>query len=141
MRPFRYLPLGSREPQAGQDAGGVRTDSASSATGTRRGIRRERRARFGRPEQEGSMSHRGVEIVLGRLATDEALRGRFAAQGRRMLEELIEQGLELSAVERAALEALDRKALERFAAALDPRLQKAAMTARPADQGEEGGAE
>jgi hypothetical protein len=75
------------------------------------------------------MSHRGVEIVLGRLATDETLRGRFATHGRRMLEELIDQGLELSAVERAALEALDWRALDRFAAALDPRLQKVAIAA------------
>ena len=85
------------------------------------------------------MSHRGVEIVLGRLATDEALRGRFATQARHTLEELIGQGLELSAVERAALEALDPTALGRFAASLNPRLQKAtlsvAMDGRPHVEG------
>jgi hypothetical protein len=73
------------------------------------------------------MSHRGVEVVLGRLATDEGLRERFAAAAARTLAELIDQGLELSSVERAALEELDRRALERFAAALDPRLQKALL--------------
>ena len=73
------------------------------------------------------MSHRGVEVVLGRLATDEALREKFVAAARRTLEELIAQGLELSAVERTALEGLDRAALDRFAAALDPRLQKALL--------------
>lgn len=88
------------------------------------------------------MSHRGVEVVLGRLATDERLRGRFASHARRTLEELSEQGLELSAVERAALEGLDQATLERFAASLDTRLQKAALVSesiagpeRPAEEG------
>jgi hypothetical protein len=87
-------------------------------------------ARPGRPaaaEEVDSMSHRGVEVVLGRLATDEALREKFLAAARRTLEELIAQGLELSGVERAALEGLDRAALDQFAAALDPRLQKALL--------------
>jgi hypothetical protein len=75
------------------------------------------------------MSHRGVEVVLGRLVTDEVLRERFAAGAGRALEELMHQGVELSPVERAALTVLDARALERFAAALDPRLQKAALGA------------
>jgi hypothetical protein len=89
------------------------------------------------------MSHRGVEIVLGRLATDEALRVRFATGAARALADLIDQGLELSAVERAALEALDPSALERFAVSLDPRLQKVALasaaTTPGAESKEEGG--
>ena len=67
-------------------------------------------------------------IVLGRLATDECLRERFASEAARALEDLLAQGLELSPVEIAALVALDPRALERFAAALDPRLQKASLT-------------
>jgi hypothetical protein len=73
------------------------------------------------------MSHRGVEIVLGRLATDELLRRRFIAGAARTLEELLNQGVELNTLERAALEALDPATLVRFAEALDPRLQKAAL--------------
>jgi hypothetical protein len=84
------------------------------------------------------MSHRGVEVVLGRLATDEALREKFLAAARRTLEELIGQGLELSAVERAALETLDRAELDRFAAALDPRLQKALLAPPNGDGAEDG---
>jgi hypothetical protein len=72
------------------------------------------------------MSHREVEIVLGRLATDEALRRRFLQAPHAVVQHLVEQaGLELSAVERMALEALNPIALRRFAEALDPRLQKA----------------
>lgn len=77
--------------------------------------------------KEDWMSQRGVEVILGRLATDEALRKRFVAGTRRTLEELQAQGLELSALEQAALEGLDTATLERFAEALDPRLQKAAL--------------
>lgn len=73
------------------------------------------------------MSHRAVEIVLGRLATDEALRKRFEAGAAQALEEFQAQGLELSAVERAALESLDASALAEFARSLDARLQKAAL--------------
>jgi hypothetical protein len=73
------------------------------------------------------MSHRGVEIVIGRLATDEVLRRRFVAGAARTLSELEAQGLELSALERIALEGLDRETRRRFAEALDPRLQKAAL--------------
>lgn len=73
------------------------------------------------------MSHRVVEIVLGRLATDEGLRERFACGADGALADLQAQGLELSPVERAALVALDPRILESFAAALDPRLQKASL--------------
>ena len=76
------------------------------------------------------MSHRGVEIVLGRLATDEALRRRFWKAPAQTLKDMIAAGLELSTVELSALEALDPGALHRFALALDPRLQKADLAAQ-----------
>lgn len=76
------------------------------------------------------MSHRGVEVVLGRLATDEAMRRRFWQAPAQTLSELIAGGLELSTVERLALEALDPGALHRFALAVDPRLQKADLVAK-----------
>jgi hypothetical protein len=84
------------------------------------------------------MSQRGVEIVLGRLATDEALRERFRESPASVLRELIALGLELSPVERAALVALDGSALHRFASALDPRLQKAPLLGQvPSDAAED----
>jgi hypothetical protein len=76
------------------------------------------------------MSHRGVEIVLGRLATDESIRRRFGEAPGVVLKEMMALGLELSAVELAALERLDPWAIQRFAQSLDSRLQKAALVAQ-----------
>lgn len=73
------------------------------------------------------MSQRAVEIVLGRLATDEALRRRFRLTPTAVLEELIEVGLELSRVELGALQSLDAAALQSFAQTVDARLQKAEL--------------
>ena len=70
------------------------------------------------------MSQRNVERIVGLLATDEGLRSRFKADRVAVIEELVASGLELGAVERAALLGLDFTACERFAEALDPRIQK-----------------
>lgn len=70
------------------------------------------------------MSHRDVERVLGRLITDESLRGRFAADAAGTLGELREAGLELTPCEAEALAALPAAPLEELARALDPRLEK-----------------
>lgn len=70
------------------------------------------------------MSQKSVETVVGRLATDEALRRRFDADRAIVLDELVAQGLQLSPVERRALLGLDCGACERFAERLDPRIQK-----------------
>jgi hypothetical protein len=77
------------------------------------------------------MSHRGVEIVLGRLATDEAARRRFKESPAEALQELIALGIELSPVELLALRGLDSSALQHFAQSLDTRLQKAALLTPP----------
>ena len=61
------------------------------------------------------MSHRNVEMIIGRLATDEAFRRRFAADPVGVLEELTRGGRELTAVEVEALVALDLAAIGRFA--------------------------
>jgi hypothetical protein len=73
------------------------------------------------------MSHRGVEIVLGRLATDGAMRRRFRQAPAHVLRELMALGIELSPVELAALASLDPSAVHSFATALDSRLQKAVL--------------
>jgi hypothetical protein len=83
------------------------------------------------------MTHRGVEVVLGRLVTDEAVRGRFRHAPAAALRELIAAGIELSPVELEALESLDAAAIHRFAEALDPRLQKAVLVSPRAALGEE----
>ena len=70
------------------------------------------------------MSHRSVEIVIGRLATDEAFRGRFEVSREAALDELSAAGLPLTPVERRALFEIDLAACERFATCLDARLQR-----------------
>jgi hypothetical protein len=75
------------------------------------------------------MSHRGVEMALGRLATDAAMRRQFQEAPLAALKALVTLGIELSGVELAALASLDPVAVARFASALDPRLQKAVLVA------------
>jgi hypothetical protein len=70
------------------------------------------------------MSQRNVETVIGRLATDEALRSRFAADPEALLRELLATGVELNGCEVRALATIEPRAVERFAEAIDPRLQK-----------------
>jgi len=73
------------------------------------------------------MSQRNVEIVIGRLATDEEIREKFLEDSRAAIAKMREDGLELSAIEAEALSALPVNALEALAEALDPRLQKASL--------------
>ena len=73
------------------------------------------------------MSQRCVEMVVGRLATDEDFRRRFQAGRQALLEELIATGLQLTPVETRALLDLDFGACKRFAKCLDPRLQKISL--------------
>jgi hypothetical protein len=71
------------------------------------------------------MSQAHVEQVIGRLATDEHWRGRYRHARAEALDALTaEASLEVTATERRALLELAPEALERFASALDPRLQR-----------------
>lgn len=71
------------------------------------------------------MTHRNVETLIGRLATDPALRRRFANDATAVLQELKEQGYELTLVELEALASTDADAIESFADALDRRIRRA----------------
>jgi hypothetical protein len=73
------------------------------------------------------MSQKSVEMLIGRLATDEPLRRRFTADPADVVRLFLAEGYPLSSVEARALVRLDNAALDRFARALDPRLQKAAL--------------
>ena len=73
------------------------------------------------------MSQRNVEILVGRLVTDEDLRRRFVENPRETIRVMQERGLELSAAEVEALAASHIGLWECLAAALDPRLQKASL--------------
>jgi hypothetical protein len=75
------------------------------------------------------MSQKSVEVLLGKLVTDEELRRSFRRESAAVLSSFRQAGWDLSAVEAEAIQALDPAALERLADALDPRLQKASLRA------------
>jgi hypothetical protein len=66
--------------------------------------------------------HKNVEVLIGRLATDEGLLRRFEEQPTAAL---LDQRLELTEIELAALCAIDPAALRALADALDARIKKA----------------
>lgn len=74
-----------------------------------------------------TVSQRIIEVVIGRLITDESFRAEFTAAPERTLLELAERGLELSRTEIAALVGTDPVVWARAADALDPRLQKVSL--------------
>ena len=67
------------------------------------------------------MTQRCIEMVIGRLLTDESFRETFQTDPHRALSELLERGLHLTHAEIAALIATD-------AEQIDPRLQKVSLT-------------
>ncbi|HEU5181576.1 MAG TPA: Os1348 family NHLP clan protein [Candidatus Polarisedimenticolia bacterium] len=73
------------------------------------------------------MSQRNVEIVIGKLATDEEFRRRFEAGREETLLELTYTGMHLTPVELRALLDLDSGACRLFAKRLDARLQKVSL--------------
>jgi hypothetical protein len=74
------------------------------------------------------MTHRNVETLLGRLATDSVLRRRFSDDPTAVLRELKDHGYELTAVELEALASTNADAIRSFANALDRRIRRAEFT-------------
>jgi len=73
------------------------------------------------------LAQRVIEILIGRLITDEQFRDEFLRDPETTLLGLCDRGLELSHVEIAALMNTDSALWERTADAIDPRLQKASL--------------
>jgi len=73
----------------------------------------------------GNVAQRSIEILVGRLLTDEAFRNAFLRNHSTVLEAFCETGHELTTWEIAALTATPKRLWNEFAAQLDPRLQKA----------------
>lgn len=71
------------------------------------------------------MAQRSIEILVGRLLTDEAFRDTFLSNASTVLEAFSETGHELTSLEIAAFMATPKRVWNDFAAQLDPRLQKA----------------
>lgn len=70
------------------------------------------------------MSQRNVEMVVGKLVTDEGFRRRFGSDPQAAIQELIEGGLHFNVCEVRALAALEAERFERFASGIDPCIQK-----------------
>jgi hypothetical protein len=74
------------------------------------------------------MSQKSVEIVIGKLATDEALRAQFLTDPMAALDGLSERGLELNPAEREALLAIPKGVWIVMPRWIHPRLQKIALS-------------
>lgn len=79
------------------------------------------------------MAQRSIEILIGRLITDEAFRVAFRRNAGVALTGFIESGYELTPLEITALRATPPDLWERVAEHIDPRLQKVSFirTDRP----------
>lgn len=73
------------------------------------------------------MGQKSVEIVIGRLITDESLRTNFYVDPVRILRAMESQGLEFNPAEFAALVEMPVTAWVAMAAWIHPRLQKVAL--------------
>jgi hypothetical protein len=73
------------------------------------------------------VTQRSIEIVIGRLSTDEDFRRRFSDDPHGLLGDLLDRGIHLTRVEMAALIATDDTLWQLVAERLDPRLQKAGV--------------
>ena len=73
------------------------------------------------------MSQTNVEILIGKLATDEEFRARFAKDRASTLTEFVARGHKLTPCEISALLGTRMERCEEFAAAIDPRIQKASL--------------
>ena len=73
------------------------------------------------------MAQRIVEMLIGRLITDEDFRAEFLRQPEATLQGLCGRGFDLSRTEIAALLGTDASLWARTAEQIDPRLQKASL--------------
>ena len=79
------------------------------------------------------MSQKSVEIVIGKLATDESLRARFLTDPMAVLDGLGERGLDLNPAEREALLAIPKGGWIVMSRWIHPRLQKIALNTKRAE--------
>lgn len=77
------------------------------------------------------MAQRSIEILIGRLITDEAFRSAFRKDAGTTLTEFIESGYDLTPLEITALRAAPSGLWERVAEQVDPRLQKMSFEEEP----------
>ena len=73
------------------------------------------------------MTQRSIEMVIGRLVTDEEFRQTFLNDAHRALTDLLDQGTHLTHAEITALVATDSALWALVAERIDERLQKASF--------------
>jgi hypothetical protein len=73
------------------------------------------------------LSQRSIELLIGRLVTDEAFRFAFVQDPRKTLGAFMESGHELTAVEIQAIVAGGPQFWAGIAERIDPRLQKVSL--------------
>jgi hypothetical protein len=76
---------------------------------------------------QANVAQRSVEMLIGRLVTDEQFRREFQRDPHATLFTLCDRGLELSQTEIAALLSTDSELWDRVAGSIDARLQKASL--------------
>jgi hypothetical protein len=74
------------------------------------------------------MTQRSIEMVIGRLVTDEEFRRAFRANAHQAIAGLLDTGMHLTRGEIAALVTMDSEVWARVSDLVDPRLQKADLT-------------
>src|SRR5262249_30787556 len=77
------------------------------------------------------MSQWGVQLVIGKLMTDEDFRQRFEERGRACLVSLCERGIDLTDTEIAAFMEADRHVWSRMATQIDQRLRTSPSSNSP----------
>jgi hypothetical protein len=82
----------------------------------------------------GDVAQRSVEVLIGRLITDEAFRFAFCRNATMTLTEFMESGHELTTVEIAALRTTPADIWKRIATHIDPRLQKVPLRGQPEEK-------
>jgi hypothetical protein len=80
-------------------------------------------------ERRRTVAQRSIEILIGRLITDEAFRSAFRGNAATALSGFIESGYELTLLEITALRATPVDLWARVADHVDPRLQKMSFNA------------
>jgi hypothetical protein len=127
--PTRASALARLPPEPTDSTAFVTSACASVESGAsvapRQGVGRASGAR-----RENTKVQRSVEVLVGRLITDEEFRRAFQRDPRGTLQVAAEWGLELTAGELQALVSADHGMWERFAEEIDARLQKASLRNR-----------
>ncbi len=76
------------------------------------------------------MAHKTVQLIIGRILTDEELREQFMASPAETLTSLRELGFDLTSAEIAAISQTDRQLWESGPRWIDSRLQRCRLAGR-----------